>query len=65
LVLLRTVSSKAASIDSIRRRYILLFVSYITSLIMLLLGFKHLFSEDYLLQAILFGCSFAFLANVA
>jgi diguanylate cyclase (GGDEF)-like protein len=65
LVLLRTVSSKAASIDSIRRRYILLFVSYITSLIMLLLGFKHLLSEDYLLQAILFGCSFAFLANVA
>ncbi len=65
MVLLKTVSSKAASIDSIRRRYILLFVSYITSFIMLLLGFKHLFSEDYLLQGILFGCSFAFLANIA
>jgi len=32
---------------------------------MLILGFKHLFSENYLLQAILFGCSFAFLANIA
>ena len=63
--MLKSVSSKAASIDSIRRRYVLLFVSYITSLIMLLLGFKHLFSENYLLQAILFGCSFAFLANIA
>lgn len=65
MVLLKTVSNKAASIDSVRRRYILLFVSYITSCIMLLLGFKHLFSEDYLLQAILFGCAFAFLANIA
>jgi diguanylate cyclase (GGDEF)-like protein len=63
--MLKSVSSKAASIDSIRRRYVLLFVSYITSLVMLLLGFKHLFSENYLLQAILFGCSFAFLANIA
>jgi len=63
--MLKSVSSKAASIDSIRRRYVLLFVSYITSFIMLLLGFKHLFSENYLLQAILFGCSFAFLANIA
>lgn len=65
MVLLRPISSKAASIDSLRRRYILLFVSYITSLIMLLLGLKALASADHLLQIILFGCSACFLLNAA
>ncbi len=65
MVLLKPISNKAASIDSVRRRYILLFVSYITSLIMLVLGFKHLLSADYLLQAILFSCACAFLVNIA
>lgn len=57
--------AEALSVEQNRRRYILLFVSYITSAIMLVLGLRHLFSEDYLLQFILFGCAFSFLLNAA
>lgn len=57
--------AEALSVEQNRRRYILLFVSYITSGTMLVLGLRHLFSEDYLLQFILFGCAFCFLLNAA
>jgi diguanylate cyclase (GGDEF)-like protein len=56
---------EAMSVEQNRRRYILLFVSYITSAIMLVLGLRHLFSDDHLLQGILFGCACCFLLNVA
>lgn len=61
----RASLAEALSVEQNRRRYILLFVSYITSAIMLVLGLNHLFSEDYLLQFILFGCAFSFLLNAA
>lgn len=57
--------AEALSVEQNRRRYILLFVSYITSVIMLALGLRHLFTEDYFLQFILFGCAFCFLLNAA
>ncbi len=53
----------AFTVEQNRRRYILLFVSYITSAIMLVLGIRHFLSEDTVLQFILFGCSAAFVAN--
>lgn len=46
---------KAASIDQLRRRYILLFASYISSFTLLLIGFHHLFSADLSLQLLLFS----------
>lgn len=55
--------NKAASIDQLRRQYILLFVSYITSLSMLLIGIHHLFSGDLLLQLLLFGGALLLLLN--
>ena len=61
----RASLAEALSVEQNRRRYILLFVSYITSAIMLVLGLRHLLSEDYLLQFILFGCAFSFLLNAA
>lgn len=65
LVLPKPLISKAASIDQIRRRYILLFVSYITSAIMLVLALQHLWQEDVVLQLILFVCATVFLLNAA
>ena len=53
----------AFTVEQNRRRYILLFVSYITSAIMLVLGIRHFLSEDSALQFILFTCSAAFVAN--
>lgn len=53
----------AFTVEQNRRRYILLFVSYITSAIMLVLGIRHFLSEDTALQFILFGCSAAFVVN--
>jgi diguanylate cyclase (GGDEF)-like protein len=55
--------NKAASIDQLRRRYILLFVSYITSLSMLVIGIHHLFTGDVLLQLLLFGGALLLLLN--
>ncbi|WP_333796845.1 GGDEF domain-containing protein [Rheinheimera sp.] len=52
---------KAASIDQLRRRYILLFASYISSLTLLLMGFYHLFSADLSLQLLIFGAALALL----
>lgn len=60
-----SLSHKAASVDHIRRRYILLFVSYITSAIMLGLAIKHLWHDDTQLQIFLFFSAGAFLANAA
>lgn len=48
-------TNKAASIDQLRRRYILLFASYISSFTLLLMGFHHLFSADLSLQLLLFS----------
>jgi len=59
------LNNKAASIDQVRRRYILLFVSYITSGIMLVLAIQHLWHHDTLLQLILFVSAFIFLLNAA
>ncbi len=53
----------AFTVEQNRRRYILLFVSYITSAIMLVLCFQHFLTDDILLQVILFGCSAAFVSN--
>jgi len=61
----RASLAEALSVEQNRRRYILLFVSYITSASMLTLGLRHLFAEDHLLQFILFGCAFCFLLNAA
>jgi diguanylate cyclase (GGDEF)-like protein len=54
----------AFTVEQNRRRYILLFVSYITSAIMLFMGVRHFLTDDTGLQFILFGCSAAFVANV-
>lgn len=54
-----TPQAAARTVEQNRRRYILLFVSYITSAIMLVLGVRHLLTDDVMLQAILFigaGC---------
>lgn len=53
----------ASTVEQNRRRYILLFVSYITSAIMLVLGCRHFFTSDISLQLILFGCSALFVGN--
>ena len=53
----------AFTVEQNRRRYILLFVSYITSAIMLFMGVRHFLTDDTGLQFILFGCSAAFVAN--
>lgn len=55
--------NKAATIDQVRRRFILLFVSYITSAMMLVLAIQHLWHDDTLLQLILFGSAAVFLLN--
>lgn len=60
-----TESSKQAQwIDARRRYYILSFVSYITSSVMLFYGFKNLYYEQILLPVILFGTGLAFLLNI-
>lgn len=60
-----TPLAAARTVEQNRRRYILLFVSYITSAIMLVLGIRHLLNDDTSLQLILFGGAFCFLLNAA
>jgi hypothetical protein len=60
----RTPNKQAAHIDARRRRYILLFVSYITSAVMFIYGVKNFSTEQWLLPLILFGTGLAFLVNV-
>lgn len=55
--------ANAWTVEQTRRRYILLFVSYITSAIMLVLAFRHFLSSDISLQLILFSCSALFVGN--
>lgn len=55
----------ARTVEHHRRRYILLFVTYITSAIMLGLGLRHLLSDDWLLTCILFSGAVCFLLNAA
>ncbi|MBZ9613290.1 GGDEF domain-containing protein [Rheinheimera maricola] len=63
-VLQRPNNRQAQKIDERRRRYILAFVSYITSAVMFIYGFKNLYSEQVLLPVILFGTGLAFLLNI-
>ncbi|MAA93394.1 MAG: hypothetical protein CML22_00035 [Rheinheimera sp.] len=56
---------QAEKIDARRRRYILSFVSYITSLVMFIYGFKNLGNEQLLLPVILFGTGATFLINIS
>ncbi len=56
---------QAEKIDARRRRYILSFVSYITSLVMFIYGFKNLDAEQALLPVILFGTGATFLLNIS
>jgi len=56
---------QAEKIDARRRRYILSFVSYITSLVMFIYGFKNLGGEQVLLPVILFGTGATFLINIS
>ena len=60
----RPTNKQAQKIDERRRRYILAFVSYITSAVMFIYGFKNLSSELMLLPVILFGTGLAFLLNI-
>lgn len=53
-----------AHIDNKRRRYVLMFVCYITSAIMILYGLKNIQSETLLLPVILFGTALAFCLNI-
>lgn len=62
--LLRQTDRPANEIDERRRRYILAFVSYITSAIMFVYGIKNLSAEHFILPIILFGTGLAFLCNV-
>lgn len=55
--------NKAASIDHLRRQYILLFVSYITSLSMLVMGIHHLLAGNLMLQWLLFSGALLLLLN--
>lgn len=56
--------NQAQFIDSRRRRYILLFVSYITSAVMYIYAFKNLEAVDPILPMILFITATAFLLNI-
>ncbi|WP_161796357.1 GGDEF domain-containing protein [Arsukibacterium ikkense] len=58
-------TQQAGKIDARRRRYILFFVSYITSSVMFFYGFKNFYAEQVLLPAILFGTAAAFLINIS
>jgi diguanylate cyclase (GGDEF)-like protein len=60
----RQSAQQAERIDARRRRYILSFVSYITSLVMFIYGFKNLGNEQLLLPVILFGTGATFLINI-
>ncbi|WP_460860740.1 GGDEF domain-containing protein [Rheinheimera gaetbuli] len=60
----RHSNKQAEKIDQRRRRYILAFVSYITSAVMFIYGLKNLSSEQVLLPVILFGTGLAFLLNI-
>ncbi|MBU2114914.1 MAG: hypothetical protein KKE94_14210, partial [Gammaproteobacteria bacterium] len=57
-------NKQAQKIDERRRRYILAFVSYITSAVMFIYGVKNLSAEQVLLPLILFGTGLAFLFNI-
>lgn len=61
----RDSAQQAEKIDARRRRYILSFVSYITSLVMFIYGFKNLGAEQTLLPVILFGTGITFLINIS
>ncbi len=54
----------APEIDLQRQRFMLLFVSYVTSSVMLVFGINSLQSDDTLLPVILFVCIAAFLGNI-
>lgn len=58
-------AKQAEKIDARRRRYILFFVSYITSVVMFIYGFKNLGGEIALLPLILFGTGATFLINIS
>ena len=60
----RPNNKQAQKIDERRRRYILAFVSYITSAVMFIYGVKNLSAEQVLLPLILFGTGLAFLLNI-
>ncbi|MBU2112431.1 MAG: GGDEF domain-containing protein [Gammaproteobacteria bacterium] len=60
----RPHNKQAQKIDERRRRYILAFVSYITSAVMFIYGVKNLSAEQVLLPLILFGTGLAFLFNI-
>lgn len=57
-------NKQAQKIDERRRRYILAFVSYITSAVMFIYGVKNFSAEQILLPVILFGTGLAFLLNI-
>lgn len=57
-------NKQAQKIDERRRRYILAFVSYITSAVMFVYGVKNFSAEQVLLPVILFGTGLAFLVNI-
>jgi len=57
-------AKQANEIDERRRRYILAFVSYITSAVMFLYGLKNLSAHNLMLPIILFGTGLAFLLNI-
>lgn len=60
----KTATKHKTHIDSKRKRYILMFVCYITSTIMILYGFKNIQSDNPLLPTILFGTALAFCLNI-
>lgn len=60
----RPSNRQANEIDERRRRYILAFVSYITSAVMFVYGIKNLSAEQVILPIILFGTGLAFLFNI-
>ena len=62
--LLRSELKQAQVIDARRRHSILVFVSYITSLVMFFYGFQNLGADSFLLPAILFVTGSCFLLNV-